>query len=69
MSPAAACMILVFACDLVFLPHEVAGYLVMYGFGLMPMKEFIKTQSLKSLVMLIVFVCVMFPLWGLMSML
>lgn len=69
MSPAAACMILVFACDFVFLPHEVAGYLVMYGFGLMPMKEFIKTQSLKSLVMLIVFVCVMFPLWGLMSML
>lgn len=69
MSPAAACMILVFACDMVFLPHEVAGYLVMYGFGLMPMKEFIKTQALKSLVMLIVFVCIMFPLWGLCGML
>lgn len=68
MSPVAACMILVFSCDLVFLPHEVAGYLVMYGFGLMPMKDFIKTQALKSLVMLLVFICIMFPLWSIFGM-
>jgi len=69
LSPVAACMILLYSCDMVFLPYEATGNLVMYNYGMMPMKDFIKQQALKSLIMLIGFIIVMYPLWGVMGLL
>jgi len=63
-SPIVACMILMYSCDMVFLPYQSTGNLIMYSYGLMPMKEFIKQEGLKSLIMYIGFIFVMYPLWN-----
>lgn len=67
MNPVVAVMSLLWACEIVFLPYESAGNLIMYQYGLYPMKEFIKTEGLKSIVMMIAFVVLMYPLWNLMG--
>ena len=66
-SPIAAVMILLYTCDMVFLPYEATGNLIMYTYGMMPMKDFIKQEGLKSLVMGIGFICVMYPVWNLLG--
>jgi hypothetical protein len=37
----------------------------MYGYGMMPMKEFIKQEGLKSVLMIVGFIVVVYPLWNL----
>lgn len=64
-SPVVACMVLLYSCEMVFLPYESAGNLIMYGYGMMPMKDFVKQEGLKALVMFVGFIVVMFPLWKL----
>ncbi|EOI55432.1 SLC13 family permease [Enterococcus gilvus] len=64
-NPVAACMCLLYSCEMLFMPYESAGNLIMYGYGLMPMKDFIFQMSLKAGVMLIGFIFVMYPLWNL----
>ena len=65
MNPIAAVMILLFACEIVILPYQSAGHLMMYSFGMMPMKDFIKQQGLKVVIMLVGFVLVVYPMWNL----
>lgn len=65
MNPVVACMILMYTCDMVFLPYQSTGNLIMYSYGLMPMKDFIKQEGLKSVIMFIGFIIVMYPLWKL----
>lgn len=64
-SPIVACMCLLYACEILFLPYESAGNLIMYGYGMMPMKEFIKQEGLKSVLMIVGFIVVVYPLWNL----
>lgn len=64
-NPVVACMILMYTCDMVFLPYQSTGNLIMYSYGLMPMKDFIKQEGLKSVIMFIGFIVVMYPLWKL----
>lgn len=64
-SPVAVCMLLLYACELLFFPYESAGNLIMYEFGMMPMKEFLKQMTLKTVIMYIGFVLVMYPVWRL----
>lgn len=64
-NPIAACMCLLYSCELLFLPYESAGNLIMYGYGMMPMKEFVKQMILKAVLMLVGFIMVMHPLWNL----
>lgn len=63
--PIVACMCLLYSCELLFLPYQSAGNLIMYGYGMMPMKDFVKQQALKTAIMLVGFVVVMYPLWNL----
>lgn len=63
MNPIAVVMILVYSCELLILPYQSAGNLIMYSYGLMPMKDFIKQEGLKSVIMFIGFIVVMYPLW------
>ena len=64
-NPVVACMILVYACEMLFLPYESNGNLIMYEYGMMPMKDFIKQEGLKTVIMFAGFIAVMFPLWNL----
>ena len=68
-SPIAAVMILMYSCELLVLPYQSAGNLIMYSYGLMPMKDFIKQEGLKSVIMFIGFIVVMYPLWKLFGLL
>lgn len=64
-NPVAACMCLLYSCELLFMPYESAGNLIMYGYGMMPMKEFIKQMTLKAVIMFAGFILIMYPLWNL----
>lgn len=68
-NPVAACMILLFSAEMVFLPYESSGNLIMYSYGLMPMKEFVKYNTMKTAISLVGFICVMYPLWRLLGLL
>ena len=61
--PVVACMILLFSCELIFMPYQASGTLIMYSYGLMPMKEFIKQFAVKDALMIVGFVVVMYPMW------
>ena len=39
----------------------------MYEFGMMPMKTFIKQMALKTVIMYVGFIVVMYPMWNLMG--
>lgn len=67
MSPVAACMLLLYSCELLFFPYESAGNLIMYEFGMLPMKEFIKQMTLKTIIMYLGFIFVMYPMWHLLG--
>lgn len=66
-NPVVGLMILLLTCDMVFLPYQSTGNLIMYSYGLMPMKDFIKQQALKTAIMFFGFIFVMYPLWGLLG--
>lgn len=62
-SPVVACMCLLYSCEILFLPYESAGNLIMYGYGMMSMKSFVQQMTLKAVIMLVGFVVVMYPMW------
>ncbi len=62
-SPIAVVMILLYSCEILILPYESAGNLIMYSYGMMPMKDFVKQEGLKAVIMIIGFIVVMYPLW------
>lgn len=64
-NPVVSCMILMYTCDLLFLPYQSTGNLIMYSYGMMPMKDFLKQEGLKSVIMFVGFIVVMYPLWKL----
>ena len=63
MKPIAAVMLLYFSANMIFLPHEISGYLLLYGMGYWPIREFVKQQSFKTVLYLIFFVIVIYPFW------
>lgn len=67
-NPIAACMILLYTIDMVFLPHEASGNLIMYSYGLWPMKDFIIQNTIKTAINAIMFIVVIYPIWNLFDM-
>lgn len=67
-NPLAACFILQYTIDMVFLPHEASGNLIMYSYGLWPMKDFIIQNTVKTAINAIIFVAIMYPLWCMFNM-
>ena len=67
MAPVASLFLLNYAGNAIFLPHEITGYLILFGMGYWPMKDFVKGQAIKSVVYLVGFICIMFPLWKIMG--
>ncbi len=68
MNPIAACMILQYTIDMVFLPHEASGNLIMYSYGVWSMKDFVIQNTVKTLINTLVFLVIMYPLWNLFGM-
>lgn len=62
-NPLASVMTLMTATDMVFFPHEVAPYLVVYGFGLISMKDFITMHGIKTIITYLFFAAVLYPYW------
>lgn len=52
-------------CEALIFPYEYVAYLVVYSFGMMTMKEFIKMNALRSLISLIGFGVLCIPYWSL----
>lgn len=56
-----------YSLDMIFLPHEVTAYLVLFGFGMMKMKHFIAFFGGKSLFTLVMFGLIQIPWWHLLG--
>ncbi len=64
LNPMAAIMTLVASCDLILFPFQVAPYLLLYGYGMISMKEFIGFNIIKIICTVLFFTCVMYPIWN-----
>lgn len=66
-SPLVPFMAMYFANDMVFFPYENAFLLVLFGFGVMSMKEFMKYNVIKMGITLALFWVLVLPWWYLMG--
>lgn len=64
-SPLTSVMTLMISTDVIFLPHEVAGCLLMYSFGLISMGNFARIYTFKAVCTVLFFMAVLYPLWKL----
>ncbi len=64
LNPMAAIMTLVASCDLILFPFQVAPYLLLYGYGMITMREFVSFNIIKILLTVAFFSCVMYPIWN-----
>lgn len=69
MNPLPSLLTIIYSTDMIFLPHEVPAYLVMFGFGLMSMKDFIVLHTAKVLWFFLLFGLIQIPFWGLFNIL
>lgn len=69
MSPVAAMILMRYAGNIIFLPHQTSGYLLLFGLGYWPMKDLVKDLGFKSVVFFIGFVAIIYPYWSLMGLL
>lgn len=52
-------------CEAILFPYEYVAYLVVYSFGMMTMKEFIKMNAIRVVIALIGFGVLCIPYWSL----
>ena len=58
-------MSLYYTVDILFFPHEVPTYLILFSFGIMSMKQFIGLHALKNALFFVFFGVVIIPWWHL----
>lgn len=68
-SPWASAMALIYSTTCYVLPHEVSGVLLMYSFGMISMKDFIKIALIQVIVIFICFIVLQLPWYHLMGVL
>ena len=68
-NPLPAIHALHYANDMVFLPFENTGTLVLFGFGMVSLKEFFKYNVVKMLVFIPLFFILVIPWWHLIGLL
>lgn len=64
---AVSLLTIVYSTDMIFLPFEAAAYLILFGFGLMTLKDFVKMHTLKCLWYFLLFGLVQIPFWHLLD--
>ena len=58
------------ACsEAILLPYEYVPYLIVYGFGMISMKDFIKVNILRSVLFFGGFLLILIPYWMLIGLL
>lgn len=62
-NPQALFMTMYHATDQVIMPYEYAYYLLFFSFGLIPMKEFVKIMSIKTVVNVAFVFLILIPFW------
>ena len=55
------------SCFLIFLPHEIPVWLILFGFGMISMKNFVLLSTLNVALFLLFFGVVMVPYWNLLG--
>ncbi len=65
--PMTSILTVIYSLDMIFLPHEVTAYLVLFGFGMMNMKQFVAFFGGKSLFTLLMFGIIQIPWWHLLG--
>jgi len=60
---------MIWSTDVFVLPHEAGALIVIFGFGLISMKDFIKMNLLKDAVYLVCFILLIIPWWHLIGLL
>ena len=53
-----------YSAAIIFMPHEVAAYLIIYGTGYWSMQEFVKLRSMEACIYIVGLIAVMFPYWS-----
>lgn len=61
--PVTAALTVIYSLDIIVLPHEVTAYLVLFGFGMMNMKQFVLFFGGKSLFTILMFGLIQIPWW------
>ncbi len=62
-APMTSILTVIYSLDMIFLPHEVTAYLVLFGFGMMNMKQFVAFFGGKSIFTFLLFGIVQIPWW------
>lgn len=68
-NPAVVMITMIIAGDTIFLPYEHNSGLMAYAFGMTSMKDFFKTNFVKSVIQAIAVIGIMLPYWSLTGML
>ena len=68
-SPWGPIMSLVYSTDMYFLPHEVTALVLLFGFGMITMKDFFKLATIKTAVYFVGFIAVQIPYYYLIGLL
>jgi len=66
-NPMVGMLTVIYSLDVIFLPHEVTAYLVLFGFGMMNMKQFVQFFGGKSLFTILMLGVIQIPWWHLMG--
>ena len=69
MQPWAPIMSLIWSTDMYFLPHEVSCLVLMFGFGMITMKDFAKIATLKTVIYFLGFCLIQIPYYMFMGIL
>ena len=62
-SPEAPLITIIYSTDMIFLPFEAAIYLIVFGFGLISFREYVKLHTLKCLYYFVMFGLIQIPYW------
>ena len=65
--PGTPLMAIMYSTDMIFLPFEAAAYLILFGFGLMSLKDFAKLHTLKVGWFFLLFGVIQIPYWYLLG--
>lgn len=69
MAPTAILYTIFLGGDFLFLPYESTNYLVMFSFGIMTMKDFIYTHTVRTIGVILWLVVIMYPYWSMVGIL
>lgn len=58
-------MTIMYSTDMIFMPFEAAAYLILFGFGLMSLKDFAKLHAMKVAWFFLLFGLIQLPYWHL----